>query len=81
MANKLYTQNGDEIIKTLKIKGYEINVYGCYDQGAKIGKYDFYDVYITMDGIQHCMNEGDPFFSKPTKSELVDLVDSFLDEV
>ncbi|HMW10663.1 MAG TPA: hypothetical protein PJ987_09480 [Bacteroidia bacterium] len=81
MAKETYSHEGNEIIQTTIIKKHEANVYGCFGKDTKIGKYDFYDVYITIDGVQHCMNEGDPFYKKPTKSELTDLVDSFLDEV
>jgi len=70
-----------ECVKTHKnIKGKKINVYGCWDDITEYndGKApDFYDVYDD-DGVQQfCMNEGDPFYSKPTKKELEDLVESF----
>jgi len=78
MAKEEYGCEGNEVVKTLKVKGYEVNVYGCYDYDTTIGKYEFYDVYIVMNKIQHCMNEGDPFYKKPTKKEIVDLVNSFL---
>lgn len=80
MAQEKHQREGNEIVRTIKIKNHEVNVYGCFDKGTKIGKYDFYDVYITMNDIQHCMNEGDPFYKKPTNGELKDLVDSFLDQ-
>lgn len=81
MATEKHSHEGNEIVATKTIKNKEVNVYGCYDKGTKIGQYEFYDVYITIDGVQHCMNEGDPFYKKPTVSELKDLVDTFLDEV
>ncbi len=66
------------IVKTFKnVKGKTIDVYGCWD---KLSDYEkgkrpqFYDVY---DELGTCLNEGDPYFRKPTKSELIDLVESF----
>jgi uncharacterized protein YlaI len=81
MAKEKHEHEGNNTVSTKRIRNHEVNIYGCYDKGTPIGKYEFYDVYITIDNIQHCMNEGDPFYKKPTISELKDLVDSFLDEV
>lgn len=80
MAKETYSCEGNEIVKTQTINDNEINVYGSYSKDTKIGKYDFYDVYITINDMQHCMNEGDPFYKRPTKKELIDLVESYLND-
>lgn len=79
MARKIYGCMGNKIVDTRNIRGFEVNVYGCYDKDTLVGRYEFYDVYITQNFIQHCMNEGDPYYRKPSLGELKDLVDSFLD--
>lgn len=67
-------------VETHTIKGKKIRVYGCWDslRDYEAGKEpDFYDVYEDDGNIQHCLNEGDPYFDKPTVSELEDLLKSF----
>ena len=80
MAKETYSTEGNEIVKTLTVKGHKVNVYGCYDKQTKIGKFNFYDVYIDIDNLAHCMNEGEPFYKKPTKKEILDLVDFFMNQ-
>lgn len=79
MAKEKHSHDGNEVVLDKTIQGARINVYGCFSKGTPIGRYDFYDVYIEMDGIFHCMNEGDPFYRKPSVGEIKDLMDTFLE--
>ena len=62
------------------IKGKTIRVYACWDNvnDYELGlEPEFYDVYEDDGKRQTCLNEGDPFYDKPTKKELEDLVESY----
>lgn len=74
-------KNFSECVKTFKnVKGKKINIYGCWDdvQAYNDGAPpDFYDIYDDDGEQQFCLNEGDPFYEKPTKKELEDFIESF----
>jgi hypothetical protein len=62
------------------IKGKTIRVYACWDnvRDYETGlEPEFYDVYEDDGKTQTCLNEGDPYYRKPTKKELEDLIESF----
>ena len=65
---------GNELVCQYRIDGREIDVYGCWDGETPENEYDFYDIY-DQDGI--CLNEGDPWFEKPTEAD----VEEYLTEV
>jgi len=48
------------------------NVYACYDSVEDFDKRNvvFYDVY---DSEGNCMNDGDPFYSFPSRNEIYDI--------
>lgn len=59
------------------IKERIINVYACWSDVSDYndGKEpDFYDIYEEKDGNQYCLNEGDPFYSKPTNQEIQEYI-------
>jgi len=55
-------KTGSDIIKTIKVGKVEVDIVGCFDSDTPEGKYDFYDLFIGS----NCINEGDPFYIKPT---------------
>jgi hypothetical protein len=60
------------------IKGKTIRVYACYNDVndyEKGRKPEFYDIYEDNGTMQTCLNEGEPFYKKPTKGEIEDLVE------
>lgn len=64
------------------IQGKTIRVYGCWDEVRDYENDvvpDFYDVYYDDGNIQHCMNEGDPFYEVPTLYELEELTKSYFE--
>jgi len=63
-------EDGNEIVDTHIIHGKELVVYGCYNSDTTETEYDFYDVYFEG----HCLNEGEPFYEKPTQSDLICLL-------
>ena len=68
----------NSIVKTYKnVRGYDIDVYGCWDERKDYNngkRADFYDIY-DQDGT--CLNEGDPIYRKPTRSEVEELVEEW----
>jgi len=81
MKKELHTYMGDEIISQHTVKEHNVIVYGCFDKETPIGKYDFYDVYIEISGGTFCMNEGDPFYKKPTIKDLDALTQEYLESL
>jgi hypothetical protein len=81
MAKETYGHEGNQIVSEHIIKEQPVTVYGCFSKDTKIGRYDFYDVYVEISGGQHCMNEGEPFYRKPNKAELKDLTESYLSDI
>lgn len=64
---------GNELVKTINTSKGPVEVYGCWDSDTPKNKYEFYDLYLNGE----CINEGDPWYSKPTKKE----VNAFIEEV
>ena len=81
MKKELYGYGGNKTVATHIVKKYVADVCGYFDIDTPVGEYDYFDVFITIDNIQHCLTEGEPFFVKPTKTEIKDLVTEFLSEI
>lgn len=69
---------GSELVTTITIDGYSYDIYGCYDGDTPENEFDFYDVYTADDGM--CQNEGDPFYEKPSESDIKEIHDRLVEE-
>jgi hypothetical protein len=63
---------GNELVAVYYISGRKIDIVGCWDNESPEDEFDFYDVYISENGV--CLNEGNPFFSMPTRDEIRDFI-------
>lgn len=70
-------QTGNETITQYSIDGKLYDVVGCWDSETPEGEYDFYDLY---DSEGHCLNEGEPFYCKPTIEEVTEYLDTWWKE-
>ena len=51
---------GNQIVKTVTVRGIKVDVVGCWDSDTPDGEYDFYDFYVGSE----CINEGEPHYDK-----------------
>jgi hypothetical protein len=63
---------GNEVVDTFAIGGVPYDVIGCFDGETPENEFDFFDVFETTSGM--CLNEGEPFYHKPSKAEVEELV-------
>ena len=64
-------------IKKVVVNGKTLRVYACWSSGSdyeKGIKADFYDIYEDDGNVQTCLNEGDPYYKKPTLTDLKELL-------
>ena len=54
------------LFRSYRLAGREISLYGIASPETPAGGFDYYELY--EDGL--CLNEGDPFFSKPNLAEI-----------
>jgi hypothetical protein len=57
---------GSELVKTVQVDGIKVDIYGCWDDETKDGKFDFYDMYVKGE----CINVGNPCYKKPTRTDV-----------
>ena len=62
---------GNEIVAVYYYGKKKIYLYGCWDNNTHNVAYDFYDVY---DEYGTCLNEGSPFFTMPSRAEILDFL-------
>jgi len=66
---------GRESVATYKIGGHKFYVEGFWSPETLLNDFDGYDVF---DDKNNCLNEGDPYYHKPSKKE-VSLLSGSLD--
>ena len=64
---------GNQVVKTLEVRGVKVDVVGCWDGDTPEGEFDFYDFYIG----DRCLNEGEPYYGKP--EDFVGAIEAHLD--
>lgn len=69
-------KTGDELVKSYKINGRTIDVYGCWDSETPEGKFDFYDLYETQGRFAECLNVGNPFWEMPSKDDVEEFLET-----
>lgn len=73
----------ESFLETTEINGKTINVYGIWDSEAdfEAGKDpDYFDVYES-DGMESIhLNEGDPWYEKPTVEDCAQLLDEYYED-
>jgi hypothetical protein len=63
---------GDMQVRTYTVNGENYTLYRCYEDDGEESDSDFYDLY---DSKGNCLNEGDPYYEIPSRSEIVDLIE------
>lgn len=63
----------NEIVANYRIDGKEINVYGCFDSETAEGEYDFFDL---VDEFGETLNEGSPYYEKPTLGDVKEFLEA-----
>jgi hypothetical protein len=63
---------GNEVVDTFVIGFVPYDVVGCFDGDTKENEFDFFDVFETTSGM--CLTLGCPFFTKPSRAEVEELV-------
>ena len=63
---------GNEVVDTFVIGFVPYDVVGCFDGETKENEFDFFDVFETTSGM--CITEGLPFYHKPSREEVEELV-------
>ena len=58
---------GNETVETFIIKDRKYDVVGCWGSETPENEYEFYDLY-DEDG--NCLNEGDPWYERPTEQDV-----------
>lgn len=53
----------EEFLYTLIVDGRECGVFGVFVPDSLPNTYEYYDVF---DAQGNCLNEGDPFYERPT---------------
>jgi hypothetical protein len=70
----------ESFLEMTKINGKTINVYGVWDSEEDYddgNDPEFYDVYEADGMTQIHLNEGDPFFEKPTVTDCENLLNEY----
>lgn len=64
---------GNELVETMNINGQTIEIIGCWDSDTPENEFDFFDIYENGT----CLNEGDPFYDRPSIEEIQDFLELF----
>ena len=51
---------GNQLVKTVTVRGLKVDVIGCFDSDTPENEYDFYDFYVGSE----CINLGEPHYDK-----------------
>jgi len=71
----------ESFLETTEIEGQTINVYGIWEseEDYEANKDpDYYDVYLSEGYLSTCLNEGNPFYEKPTVDDCDKLLYDYL---
>ena len=69
---------GNQVIATHLILGENYDVIGCFDGDTPENEFDFFDVFQARTGL--CLTEGNPFYEKPTRQDVIETVKDFLEQ-
>jgi hypothetical protein len=67
-----YETQYQEDLEDVEVDGETYTIVGYWTEGKPDNEYDFYDVH---DDAGFCINEGYPFYEKPTASDIKVLLD------
>ena len=67
---------GNHVIATHLVLGSYYDVFGCFDGDTPENEFDFFDVF-DMHG--ECLTLGNPFYEKPTRQDVVEVVKDYLE--
>lgn len=60
---------GHQLLASFFFGDRTVDVYGCWDEATREGKFDFYDLFLrTPKTGAVCINEGEPLFRFPSWS-------------
>lgn len=65
-----------QLIDTHLIFGENYSVYGYYEADTPENEFDYFDVFNDKTG--ECLTEGNMFFEKPTRQDVVEVVKDYL---
>lgn len=70
----------EEIVKTYQIGEQKLELVGYYDEEkTPKGEHDWFDLFVVETG--ECINEGEPLYSIPTKTQVKKMYDEFLGNI
>ena len=64
---------GNQIVKTVTVRGVKVDVVCCWDSDTPESEYDFYDFYV----LGECINLGEPHYDK--EKGLVEAIEACLE--
>ena len=64
---------GNQIVKTVTVRGVKVDGVGCWDSDTPESEYDFYDFYV----LGECINLGEPHYDK--EKGLVEAIEACLE--